>query len=194
MALNFLKRNRISRKNVPLYHNPSIKNQSRCEFASSAGKISKSETEDFTSQLVPQIHRNKTPQEQVTFDELIEIKLKSNPLEIESFEEDNVAGQNWDRAKERIEKLLYEIYDLLSSDDNIKRKFNSMIDSFGNKVNNQEPQNQPEQSVPKQSCPEQNKSKINKGSRFPLDIKELHSVAAMARRLSTRSKIKNNPV
>ena len=174
MALNFLKRKNASRESALLYHNPNVRKQSPYEFAS---KKAIPETANFPSRTVPKIQHKETSEEGNTFDKLIDIKIKpTQNNEISDYHEENDNHeQNWDSGKERIKKLMIEISDLMDSEDLTNKKFNPMIDSSSDKKTTE-----PSSITQKRT------------SKLPLNIEELHSVAAMAKRLSVHSKIKNN--
>ncbi len=180
MALNFLKRKKHSRKRVRFSCNPFRKKKSKHESVECLEKV-------FGISL------KEPPQGQPTGlkrDEVKECPESINEIGNTPPEKD-VSEQNWDKGKERIEKLMNEIYDLLASDDNTGKRFRKMTESHSDKENNPTKQDLNEQSDKLQICSEKDKIQKNEASKLPLDIQELHNVAAMAKRLSERSKLKN---
>ncbi len=178
MALNFLKRKKHSDKRVRLSNTLFCKNKL------------KQETDEYLEKIFG-LSLKESPQ-----DNPVSVKnneKKKNPETLDSIEkvssEKDVPEQNWDRGKERIEKLMYEISDLLTSEDLIKKRSHKMTESHSDKQNNPK-----QQDINEQSVNEQNKIQKNESSKLPLDIQELHNVAAMAKRLSERSKLKNHSI
>jgi len=180
MALNFLKRKKHSRKRARFSYNPFRKNKSKHESVECLEKV-------FGISL------KEPPQGQPTglkLDEVKECPESINEIGNTPPEKD-ASEQNWDKGKERIEKLMNEIYDLLASDDYTRKRFRKMTEPHSEKENNPKQQDFNEKSVTEPSYSEQDKNQKNGASKLPLDIQELHSVAAMAKRLSERSKLKN---
>lgn len=183
MALNFLKRKKHSRKRVRLICNPFRKNKSKHESAEYLEKvfsISLKEPPQGLPTGLKQDEAKESPESPNDFDNMLPEK--------------DASEQNWDKGKERIEKLMNEIYNLLASDDYTRKRFRKMTESHSDKENNPKQQDLNEKSVTDPSSSEQNKNQKNGASKPPLDIQELHSVAAMAKRLSERSKLKNHSI
>ncbi|MBN2590932.1 MAG: hypothetical protein JXA96_13790 [Sedimentisphaerales bacterium] len=183
MALNFLKRNRKSRKSLRLYRNPFTKSKSIRN------------SEDYLTDILNN-YLKEPIKNQTTCQKRKEIKKKSESLNDvkDILTEKNVARQNLDKGKERIEKLMNEISDLLNSDDFSNKRSNIMIESQGDKANNLNPEEFSEQSVSKTTSSDSKKPKEIKTTKLPLDIQELHNVAAMAKRLRARSKLKKHSI
>lgn len=190
MALNFLKRKITSRKSVLLYHNPYIKRERGNDFAAHVEDSLKSVIKDFPDRPVSNISRKDLQQEKSACKKLKAKKVIYEPLdEVGSLPaERNVSEQKWSRAKERIEKLLFEISDLLNSDDD-SQSSDTIIELNSDKANDPKSQESSDQPYRDNSCVEPDAFQTNEVSKLPLDIEELHTIAAMAKRLSARSKI-----
>jgi len=190
MALNFLKRKKNSRKNILLYNDSKVKNQTKYEFSTYVGKNSKSLISEIPDKPISRILRNETKNEKVESNKLEnnDVKYEPHTEVFESFDEKSIEEQNWDRGKERINKLMHEIADLLSSENYDNKRYRKMTESNVNKEYPSKEQDSSDNSGSETISNEQ-KSEHRK---LPLNIQELHNVAAMAKRLKARSKLQSN--
>jgi hypothetical protein len=173
MALNFLKRKDTYRKNVLLYHNPVKKSKSRRASKAYMDEVFKICLKEQSKEQPARENQKAAKENSESLNDIENIVV-----------EKDVSDQSWIKGKERINKLMYEISDLLSSEDYIEQGSKIIMESNGNETQSSESQKLSEQSIP-----EKNKSQKKVSSKLPLDIQELHTVAAIAKRLSVRSKL-----
>ena len=189
MALNFLKRNKKSRKGTRTHSNRSEKNKSNKNSEACVEDIFRiSLKESVPEQPVCEINKEEIQESKKEIIEKVEIEKGPESLDyVEDTLSGNIAEQNWDKGKGRIEKLLNDISDLLNSDDLVKQRIDTKKESTINNKNISKRQDSAGQSLS-----EQNSVSKKDVSKLPLDIQELHNVAAMAKRLSARSKLKRH--
>ncbi len=112
---------------------------------------------------------------------------------LKQFDSDRAAQKNWEKVKVRIEKLLSEI-SVSRECDNFNQNRSAAIEEMVNGTTSTRKQNEPsERSSSSNTRMEQNNKPEQDSSKPPLDIQEMKAIAAMAKRLSTISKIKNHP-
>ncbi|MBN1975170.1 MAG: hypothetical protein JW787_16120 [Sedimentisphaerales bacterium] len=190
--VNFLKRKRTSL----LYHNlksREVQGRTVRAAAASAGSLSGVDVLNVTGLTKLDSPQNIRKQEQSCE------KLKNKNLGIESIEKDkdfpadeNDLSRNWDRAKEHIEKLLYEISDSMNSDDLSRQRVTAMTELLDGKANDPQDDENAGNNMPLKTYSVQNTNQNNRSSKLPLDIQELQAVSAMAKRLCANSKVKKS--
>ena len=188
MVLNLLKKNKISRNSALLYHNPNIRRQSKYEFAACDGKSLDSDKKSFSERFV-----NGTKKD-VPLRNIAESSFESSCDDDGIFDENNVSQQKRDKANLRIKTLMNEISDLLNSEDYSSKRLNTMTEMYSDSENNTKHNKLPDKTISNQTSFEQRMQRKNKSDKFPLDIQELHNVAAMAKRLRAKSKLRKSTI
>jgi len=221
MALNFLKRKKTLQPSILLYHN-----LNRKEVPAHLMDTSAARQEDKQKLCLvcpgPTAHKMAIQQPEQTYG--VELpSTSSNPEPVEDIAEmlagESAAAKNWEKAKEHIEKLLFEISDSQNCD-NLSRQrtatMTELLDDKTNKPKQDELSESPSQeesihqsgsslssdATQKQddssghagtmkACSKQKRYPEHDSSKPPLDIQELRTIAAMAKRLRAHSKIKS---
>jgi len=118
MALNFLKRKKTAKPGILLYQNPGRRKQTmRMGEAAAAYTESSSHSPVGADKIDANTHPVRNIPQDIH-------QLESIEESEEAFDSESAGEINWDKAKERIEKLLIEISDLMNSDnhDNIQKQ------------------------------------------------------------------------
>ncbi len=106
----------------------------------------------------------------------------------------DIESQNRGKAKDRIEKLIVKIHDLLTLDDLNRQRIYAMTELPDDRTNQPKQDNAPGIPEQKRLCAERSGRMKNDIAKFPLDIQELQTIAAMAKNLKANSKKSNIPI
>lgn len=196
MILNFLKRNKTTQRSILLYYYLDLKPVPKQQMDTPI--LRKSDLSNLSNLPSEEKVKSETGKEEDQGNKVDSPDLTKSECGEEIFTYSTSSVQKWNRAKDHIKNLLHEISGSQTSEDFNLREKETLAELFDDKTQVNIKENQSVTSTRNKSLHREKSLETieridnteHKSTKHPLDVHELQTIAAMAKRLRIHSKIK----